>query len=86
MLVDTVTLEPTKIIDCPMEQTVAEVEVSAGAIITSVHRLLPRHVGGTNATNLLDYYANATTTTLGQRFEAEAASGSRYGAASTVSF
>jgi hypothetical protein len=87
VLVETVTLEPTKVIDCPAPTEESVVQITADSII------LPVRFGRNNKHNatesLLDYYANATSLPeeYGVKAERGVARGlSRYGAASAVSF
>ena len=87
VLVETVTLEPTKVIDCPAPTEESVVQITADSIILPVRF---RHNNGLNATEtLLDYYANATSALSEEynvKFEHGARGASRYGAASAVSF
>jgi hypothetical protein len=90
VLVETVTLEPTKVIDCPARSEESVVQITADSILLPVR--FGRH-NGLNATEtLLDYFANATSSFSGE-FDVKAERGmgsrggaSRYGAASAVSF
>jgi hypothetical protein len=81
VLVDTITLEPTRIIDCPAPDKLSEVQITADSIIMPV-RFGRRYGGHQNAT---EYYANATEYNV-QVERGMGATGSRYGAASAVSF
>jgi hypothetical protein len=83
ILVETVTLAPTKVIDCPLREATSEMEITADRVMLPVRF---RHHHPTNATDetLLEYYANATL--QDQEYERVSVSGSRYGATSASSF
>jgi hypothetical protein len=92
ILVETVTLEPTKITDCPARspaQEITELQITADRIIVPVHRRLGHGHGHQNVTaeTLLEYYANATAFEDDYHVQTKrSVSGSRYGAASAGSF
>jgi hypothetical protein len=87
ILVDTITLEPTRIIDCPVSQELCEMQITADSIIMPV-RFGRRYGGHQNATaeSLLGYYANATEYDVKMERMGGAVVISRDGAASAVSF
>jgi hypothetical protein len=87
ILVDTITLEPTRVMDCPINQELSEVQITADSIIMPV-RFGRRYQGHQNATaeSLLEYYANATESEYGNIKVERGMGASRYGAASAVSF
>jgi hypothetical protein len=88
ILVETVTLEPTKVIDCPAQEETTEMQITADSIILPVR--FRHHNGHKNATaeTLLEYYEYANATSVAnEEFKIErGASASRYGAASALSF
>jgi hypothetical protein len=86
ILVETVTLEPTKVIDCPARSEESAVQITADSIILPV-RFGHHHHHNATVESLLEYYANATS--LPEEYvkaERVGARVSRYGAASAVSF
>jgi hypothetical protein len=104
VLVDTVTLQPTRVVDCPtttdttataQAQQLSEVQITADSIIMTPVRSGRRYKNANaTAASMLDYYyANATSEYSvrvvergGMGGTTTAAGGSRYGAASAVSF